>query len=284
MSVTDLKNFSKPCTGRAIMFAVLFGAFILAYFPILKSLVFSWGSSEEYSHGFFIVPIAAYVVWNKRSILSAIPINPSKWGLAFTLFSLALYIFSILAGILTLASFTMVFALSGMILYFFGLRVFKELFFPLFVLLFMIPIPEQMYSAATIPLQLFVSKISVWTASLLGVPIYREGNVIHLPERALQVVQACSGLRSMISLLTLSLIFGYLTMKSNILRTILFFSGIPIAIFVNIIRVLLMVLIFYYFNFDLTVGTIHTIFGLAIFFLALLILYLLRGALSAWEK
>ena len=102
--------------------------------------------------------------------------------------------------------------------------------------------------------------------------------------RTMQVVQACSGLRSMISLLTLSAIFGYFTLKSNFLRMILFFSGIPAAIVVNVIRVLLLVTAFYYLNFDLASGPIHTLFGMTIFILALLLIITMKRVLSIWDR
>ena len=177
----------------------------------------------------------------------------------------------------------MVPVLAGLIIYFFGFQMFKELLFPLFLLLFMIPVPSQIYSTLTIPLQLFVSRVSAGIANLLGIPIYREGNVINLPEYTLQVVEACSGLRSMISLLTLSAIFAYMTLKSNLLRTLLFITGIPAAIAVNIFRVLLMIMAFYYFQYDLTQGSVHTVFGVVIFILALAIIAGMKGLLSFWD-
>jgi exosortase len=152
------------------------------------------------------------------------------------------------------------------------------------MLCFMIPIPAQIYATLTVPFQLFVSAVSSFLASIANIPVYREGNVIYLPEHTLQVVQACSGLRSMISLLTLSAIFGYLTLKSNSLRTILFFSGIPAAIAVNIFRILIMIAAFYFFNFDLAKGNVHTIFGLFIFIVALMIVAAVRGVLSIWDR
>ena len=178
----------------------------------------------------------------------------------------------------------MVLLLAGVIIYLYGFLIFKELLFPLVFLLFMIPIPGQIYSSLTIPLQLHVTKVSVWIGAFLDIPIYREGNVIHLPDRTMQVVQACSGLRSMVSLLMLSAIFGYFTLKSNMLRFALFLSGIPVAIFVNIIRVCLMVFAFYYFNYDLTKDSVHTVFGIIIFFIALIIIALTKGVLSIWDK
>jgi exosortase len=178
----------------------------------------------------------------------------------------------------------MVLVLAGVVIYFYGFLMFKELLFPLFLLLFMIPVPAQIYAKLTIPLQLFVSKTSTWLAAAFGLPIYREGNVIHLADRTFQVVRACSGLRSMIALLTLSAIFGYFTLRSNFLRTILFFSAIPAAILVNIIRVLLMVLAYHIFTYDLTKGTIHTVFGIIIFMLALAFIAIVQRVLSIWDK
>ena len=264
--------------------ALLFATFILAYYPVWKRLVLTWYNSDDYSHGFFIIPLCLYIIWRKKEVLAEIPIKPSLWGLAIVIFSLLLYLFALLAEIMTLTSFSMVLLLAGVVIFFYGFLMVKELLFPLVLLLFMIPVPAQIYSKLTIPLQLFVSKASVGISNLLGLPIYREGNVIHLPDRTLQVVQACSGLRSMISLLTLSAIFAYLTLKSNLLRTILFFSGIPAAILVNIIRVLLLVFAFHYLNFDLTTGTIHTVFGMIIFILALIVIFIMKAILSIWDR
>jgi exosortase len=264
--------------------ALLFATFILAYFPVWKRLVLTWYRSDDYSHGFFIIPLCFYIIWRKKEIRAEIPIKPSLWGLALAIFSLLLYLFAHFAEIMTLTSFSMVLLLAGMVIYFYGFLMVKELLFPLFLLLFMIPVPAQIYAKLTIPLQLFVSKVSVGISSLLGLPIYREGNVIHLHDRTLQVVQACSGLRSMISLLTLCAIFSYFTLKSNLLRSILFLSGIPAAILVNIIRVLLLVFAFHYFNYDLTTGTTHTLFGMIIFILALIFIFVMKRVLSTWDK
>ena len=276
---------SRPLSPLSVLLVtILVGSFILAYFPVWKNLVLHWYGSEEYSHGFFILPLCLYIVWRKREVLSVLPLQPSLWGLALTAFFLSVYLFGSFAEISTVQSFSMVLSIVGVIIYLFGFQMAKALVFPLFLLLFMIPVPAQRYSELTIPLQLFVSKASVGISSLLGLPIYLEGNVIHLPGRTLQVVQACSGLRSMISLLTLSGIFGYFTMSSNLLRVCLFFTGIPAAIIVNIVRVTVMIAAFYYFQTDLTVGTIHTVFGILMFFLALAIIVATKGVLALWDR
>ena len=187
------------------LIAALFASFILAYFPVWKGLVLAWYSNDQYSHGFLIAPLCIYMVWRKREKLAETQVRPSQWGLALAIFSLLFYLFAHLAEITTVASFSMVLLLAGVIIYFYGFPMLKELLFPLFLLLFMIPIPAQIYSKLTIPLQLFVSKSSVWIGAIMGLPIYREGNVIHLPNQTLEVVQACSGLRSVISLCYLAL-------------------------------------------------------------------------------
>jgi len=277
-------NATSSNFSALFLAALLFATFILVYFPVWKGLIRFWYNSDDYSHGFLIVPLCCYILWRKKEILAEIPKRPSSWGLAFVIFSLLLYLFANFAEIRTAASFSMVLLLAGVIIYFYGFLMFKELLFPLFLLLFMIPVPAQTYATLTIALQLFVSKCSVGLASLFGLPIYREGNVIHLPEQTLSVVRACSGLRSIMSLLTLSALFGYFTLKSNLLRTALFFSAIPAAILVNIIRILLIVFAFNYFNYDLTEGTTHTIFGMIIFILALIIIAITKAVLSIWDK
>ena len=270
-------------TGYALIILLLL-TFCTIFFPVLEGLIKAWHSSEEYSHGFFIVPLSIFIIWQKKDSLRKVPYHPSWFGLLIVGFFLFVYIIASYAGILTLAPVAMIFVLFGLIIFMYGFPMLRELFFPLFFLFFMVPIPSQIFSALTIPLQLFVSKVSISITHLIGVPVFREGNVIHLPDRTLQVVQACSGLRSMISLLTLSAIFGYFTIKSNILRGILFVSGVPVAVIINIVRVLLMILAFHYFGFDLTQGKIHTIFGVLIFLLALILLALIKGVLTIWDR
>ena len=263
---------------------LLFGSFVYAFFPVLSSLVTLWSNSDDYSHGFFIIPISIYIVWTKKEKLAQMTIMPSNWGALLIGFSLLMYLFSKFAGIQTLATFSILPLISGVVIYLLGFKIFLECIFPLTFLAFMLPIPSQFYSSLTNPLQILVTNVTVWTATLFNIPVFQEGNVIHLPDRTLQVVEACSGLRSLVTLLTLAAVFGYFSLKSNFLRVILFVTGIPAAIVVNIIRVFIMVIAFYYFDFDLTTGSLHTIFGTVIFILAMLIVAGAKGVLSFWDK
>lgn len=269
---------------KVLLLMLLLGAFLLTYFPVISGLVKAWTHSDEYSHGFFIVPIAGYIVWSKKSKLAAINISSSWSGFVVFLFSLLVYLIADFAEILTASSLSMVMVISGLVLFLFGWAMLKELMFPIFLLLFMIPVPSQIFSMLTIPLQLFVSKISVMAAFFIGVPVFREGNVIHLPDHTLEVVQACSGLRSLISLLVLSLIIGFFSLKSNLLRVVLFVSGVPVAIIVNIVRVFIMILAFHFFQYDLTAEPVHTYYGMAIFIIALALVVGLRRGLLIWDK
>jgi len=267
-----------------ILTGILLLAFIVVFLPTWQKLINSWSSSDDYSHGFLIVPLCLYILWQKRQQLRDQIISPTWAAFPLVVLALLFYLIAQYAEILTLAPLAMIMFLGAGLFFLCGMQVFKLCLFPLFLLIFMVPVPAQIYAALTIPLQLFVTKVTVFIASFIGVPILREGNVLYLPEHTLQVVQACSGLRSIMSLLTLGAVVAYFGLNSNLLRAVLFVSAIPIAILVNVFRVLLMVIAFYYFDFDLTHGTTHTLFGAAIFVLAIILFLLLRKGMTLCEK
>jgi exosortase A len=280
--------FSGTVQMRTKMLPVYWGigylcAFLMAYYPVLRSLVSVWSHTEEYSHGFLVAPISVYLLWRRRDDLALTPATVNRWGIVVVLLSLALYIFAHYAEITTLSAFSMIPLLGGVVVYLFGFQVLKKVTFPLCFLVFMIPIPAQILAELTMPLQLLVSKVSSLLAVGFGIPLLREGNVIHLPQQTLQVVQACSGLMSMISLWMLSAVIGYLYLNANSLRTILFLLATPIAVFVNIIRVFFLIFCFYYYSIDLTIGHIHILHGMAIFTLSFLSLLIIRGILAKWD-
>lgn len=259
-------------------------AFVAAFLPAWRNLVAAWYGSEDFSHGFFIVPIALFVLWRRRESIGRVALRPSWLGLPIVLGALGLYLFGLLAEVWTLAYLALILALAGSVLFVGGGRLLRECAFALFLLLFMVPVPSQVYTYLTAPLQLFVSQATALAVKALQVPVYREGNILHLPAHSFQVIQACSGLRSVLSLLTLGLLLGYFTLRTGPLRAVLFVAGLPVAIVVNIVRVLAMVLALHFLDLDLTGGEIHTWFGLGIFALAVALLYLLRGVLAKWDR
>jgi len=270
--------------GPTIIWILFGGTFLAAYMPVMIELVRAWYGSDDYSHGFLIIPIVVYIIWQKRVLPSETTIKGSLIGLPLAVLSLLAYLFARAGEILTLASLSMVGFIAGTILFLCGFRIFRTFLFPLLLLLFMIPVPAQIYAALTIPLQLLVTKATAVLASSFGIPLYCEGNVIHHSKGTLEVVQACSGLRSIMALLTLGALFGYFTLRSNILRSILFVSAIPIAVAVNILRVFALLAAIHFLGIDLTKGTPHTVLGIVLFGAAVGIFVLVRKGLAFWER
>jgi exosortase len=270
--------FSVLCWGGTI------STFIFAYSYVLVGLFTSWYQSDDYSHGFAIIPISLYVAWSKREELRGLSGEGGLTGLVIGIFVLMLYLVAWKTEMLTLASVSMVLFVWSMVLYLFGASVFRCCLFPLALLFLMIPVPAQLMASLTIPLQLLVTRISVMLASFIAIPVYYEGNIIHLPGGTFEVVQACSGLRSLMTMLTLGAVISYLTLRSNFLRGVLFLSGFPIAIAANIFRVFVLMVFLHFFNVNLSEGMPHTVLGIAVFGMTIMIFLLLRQGMVRWEK
>jgi exosortase A len=284
LMVKDAVPTFKSGFGRAVLWSVLLALFLYAYQPVLVDLIRSWIASDDNSHGFLVIPIALYLAWRNRDTLSASISSGSFAGLAISFLSLAAYLFALAGEIKTLASLSLITFIGGAIIFLFGYATFRKLLFPLFILVFMVPVPAQIQAFLTVPLQLFVSKAAVWLSNLAGIPIYREGNVIFHPMGTFEVVQACSGLRSLTALLLLGVLFAYLALRSNLLRTALFVSAVPIAILVNILRVFIMVATLNYLGLRLTHGAPHMVLGIFLFLLAVGLFFLLQQVLAKWER
>lgn len=269
---------------ETILWTVFSSAFLIVYLPVIWGLISAWARSDDYSHGFAIVPIAMYILWQKRNVLLSTSFGGAWPGLVVATVALIAYLVSIKGEMQTLGSFSMIFFLWGTVIFLFGFSIFKESLFPLSILFFMIPVPAQIVATLTIPLQLIVTKASVWLASIIGIPIFNEGNVINMTRCTFEVVQACSGLRSIMTLLTLGAVLAYLTLRSNFLRTLLFVSAVPIAIAVNILRVFVMIAVFHFFEVNLSTGTLHTVLGLVVFGIALGSFILARKGLALCER
>lgn len=273
-----------PSATTMAAWALLGLSFLALWLPTIIGLGRVWYTSDDFSHGFLIAPLAGYIIWQQRVELLQQPINGSWVGLVLAAASLFGFLFGKVSGMATLASLAMISFIWGSVLYLYGFGTFRKTAFPMAFLLFMIPVPAQVYAALTMPLQLIVTKITVMLASFSGVPVFREGNVIHLPDMTFQVVQACSGLRSIMTMLTLGAVIAYFALRSPFLRTLLFLLGVPVAIAVNIFRVYTMVVGYHFFAIDLTKGTPHTILGLAVFVLALVIFMLIQKGLARCER
>jgi exosortase len=200
-------------------------------------LVSDWYHDDNYSHGFLIVPLALYFVWERREKLRKIPVTPSALGLVFVLGSVAVLIAGILGSELFLTRISILGTVVGVILFLFGWAHLRALAFPVAFLLLMIPIPAILFNQIAFPLQLLASQFGESAMGLANVPVLREGNVLILANTTLEVAEACSGIRSLVSLLTLAIVFGYFSDPRGWVRTLLTLSAIPVAIVTNGFRV-----------------------------------------------
>ena len=257
-------------------------AFLISFYPGLKMLIYKWSISEDYSHAFFMVPIIAYMIWQKRDVLTRY--QSSIAGLILVFFSLAGYLVSLKIRVPAAMTITTIAFVISCLFYVGGINLLKDLIVPVLLLIMIIPIPLQLLTVFTGKLQLFVSDVSTQIIHLLGIPLYQEGNVLHIPERSFQVVEACSGIRSLISMTTLSLVVSYFTLSRRRSTIMLFIISIPIALLVNLVRLSSMVAVFYYFKIDITEGTPHTIAGIFLFAFGLILLFVFQRILERWEK
>jgi exosortase len=260
--------------------ATLLGLMGFLYAPILVRLVHQWWTDPNFSHGFFVPAFAAFVVWQEWSRLAAIRRVPSTWGLAVILLSLCTLILGVFGAELFLSRVSLLMLATGMILFFLGWGYLRALLFPLLFLVLMVPIPAIVFSQITFPLQLLASKLSATVLPFFGVPVFREGNVINLPAMPLEVAEACSGIRSLLSLATLAIMYGYLLEKRIAVRVLLALASVPIAVAANGLRIVGTGLLVQYWDPEKAEGFFHAFSGWLIFVVSLLMLFALHRALN----
>jgi exosortase len=248
------------------------GLLILCYAPILARLVRQWSDDEDMGHGFFVPIIAGYIAWQKRDELLAGPLKTNYLGLLIVGFAAAQAWIGVLGAELFLSRTAFVEALVGSVLFLGGMHALKVMAFPLALLVFMVPIPGVLYNQITFPLQLFASRVAAVVLELIGIPVLREGNVLELPSQKLNVVEACSGIRSLLSLSFLSLVYAWFFDSKPWMRWVLLILTVPIAIVANAGRVTLTGIMSEKINPETAQGATHLASGWVIFMIALVIL------------
>jgi len=216
---------------------LLLASFAFLYRDIVVKLVRDWVIDDNYSHGFLILPLAIYFAWERRNRLAQAVQVPSNLGLIVVAGSLIVFFVGILGSELFLTRISLFGSLTGAILFLYGWQYLRVLAFPLAFLFLMIPIPRIVFDPVVFPLQLMASRLAEITLSTLGVPVLREGNLIVLAHSTLEVAEACSGIRSLVSLLTLAIIYGYFTDPRKSVRAALAIGTVPVAIIANGLRV-----------------------------------------------
>lgn len=261
---------------------LLLALFAVIYGPVLFGLVDDWNHDDNYSHGFLVIPISAFLIWQKRKTLREIPFSTCNWGLLLLFGSLVLLLIGVAGAEYFSTRVSMVGVLAGIVLYLTGWRFTREIWFPIAFLLFMIPVPYILYYSATFPLQLFGSKVAAFVIGLLGIPHLRQGNIIHLPDNySLEVAEACSGLRSLVTLMALAALLAYWTQNSKIKSVILFLSAVPIAIGANVFRITVTAVGAYGISRKIAEDFLHELSGTIVFLFSLVCLLILSSILRA---
>jgi len=264
--------------------SALIGVLMAAvYYRVLAKLVTDWWQVPDFSHGFLVPIFAAYLVWTKRTALLETKIAPTWSGIALVFLGLAVLLLGVYGAELFLSRISLVILLAGLVLGFGGWQLLKELRFPLLVLLLAIPIPFIVFNEITLPLQTLASKLASALLPLFGVPVLREGNVIELPAMKLEVAEACSGIRSLMSLFTLAVFYGYFLDKSNLRRVLLALASIPIAIAANALRILGTGLCVQYWDPDKALGFFHEFSGWVMFLVSLGCLYIVHRVMCLFR-
>ena len=289
---------SVPATKHYWLALAIISAILFTYAAVLVKLSSNWWSDENYSHGLLVPLIIGYILWVERDKLSGASVRPSVLlgGIIVAVALFALWI-GVAGAELYSQRMSLVLLIAGTVIYFWGLRFLQLVWVPLALMVLAIPIPAIIFNKIAFPLQLFASRCAVWSMGLFGIPVLRQGNVIELKPlnsvdtRKLEVVEACSGIRSLMTLVTLAVVFAYFTHprsdggpgkggKFGFLRsygfwrsTILVISAVPIAILTNAARVSGTGILSHYYGTQVADGFFHSFSGWAIYVVAFLMLF-----------
>jgi len=257
---------------------------VLIYLPVLADLVLDWYEDPNYSHGFLIIPVAIWFIWRQREELASTPISTNMWGFVGVLVSLAIFIVGTAGAEYFSVRFSFVMLLASLALFLLGTQIFRKIWFAFFFMLFMIPIPYVIYYSLTFPMQLFASKIASLALGAIGLPLVRLGNVLYIPGgQALEVAEACSGLRSIVSLLALGALLAYFTQETRTKALILFAATVPIAILGNVVRITFTTVGTYAISENFVDGVLHEMSGMLVFLFSMIMLFIVSSILR-WKK
>jgi len=269
--------------GIPLLPVAVVGALLVALFwDVVAGMAEIWWTDPAYSHGLLIPPLALYIAWIQKDEILSVPARPSVWGYWLT----ALGCFVLLVGKLGAEYFltreSLVIILAGIVLTYWGLPRLRKLAFPMVLLATMVPIPAIVYNKLAAPLQLFSSAVASHTLELMGIPVFRDGNVMNLPEISLGVAEACSGLRRLSSLTVLALVVGFFVLTSLWGKTLLFLLAAPAAITINVVRVTATALMARE-DPRLAEGFFHSFSGWIVFIMGFGLLYAVAVAISKLE-
>ncbi|MBU0681034.1 MAG: exosortase/archaeosortase family protein [Proteobacteria bacterium] len=243
------------------------------YYHVLVQLAKTWAVNDNFSHGYFIPLVSLCMIFSLREKLQKEVVRPSNWGLMILLGGLTLLVLATVASLNFMQQTSLLIVLWGLVLYFFGRRCAALLFVPIAYLVFMIPIPAILWNKIAFPMQLYSTAMTEKIIQLFGVTVYREGNVLYLVETTLEVVDACSGLRSLTTMFALSAALAWFAHYSTWRKWLVFFAAVPIAIFVNMVRLTATALLASRYGEKVAQGFLHEFSGMLVFILGLVLLW-----------
>ena len=275
---TSVVNFQLSRYQMGLFVILLLGIAGI-YAGIFQNLYLDWMDDPNYSHGLLVPFISGYFVWQQREKLENLKVKSANSGIFLILFALLVLFAGVAAQEYFSKRSSFVFLLAGITLFLFGWRWFKSLALPIGFLFFMIPLPYIVYDAMAFPLKLFVAKFSVISLKLMGVVVWREGNIIMFPLTVLEVADACSGLRSLMSLLALGVALAVFSQEKMSRRILLVMLTVPIAILTNMIRVIGTGFLAQYYGAAAAEGFFHEFAGMGVFVLAMVLLFVSSGVI-----
>lgn len=251
-----------------IQLSVIMLGLLFSYWGTIRAMVDQWLHNDDFSHGLLILPISAYMAWERRNTIETDKLGSDWRALPILLAAMAMYIVGELGAELFTIRLSLLIFFMGALGLLFGPHLIKRLLFPLLFLLLMLPLPGFIYSNLTFPLQILSSKWAVAFLNLAGVLAFREGNVIDLGFTRLQVVEACNGLRFILPLFTLGVLFAFWKYKPLWKRLVLVVATVPIAITANILRIGGTGVLSKYWGEEAAQGFFHGFSGWAVFMLS----------------
>jgi exosortase len=253
-----------------LMFIAAFGLF---YYDTFSWLVGSWINNEYYSHGFLVPIISGYIIWNLRKELATTEKKQSQTGLAILAVGILLQGIGVLWTVRFISGISLLVTIYGVILYLFGWEFMKKISFPLIFLVFMVPLPFVDIIAP--PIQTISAIGSSNMANLFGIPVEREGLVLNIPTGSFEVGLPCSGLNSIISLLTIAVIYAFILEGGMLMKLTIVISSIPLALAGNIMRITSVLAVANKYGQNIAMNYFHDISSLILFSVVLMGLFLI---------
>ena len=281
---TQVLQPSSKSRNLVVWSAILFSLLALLYGSVLRLLVFQWWKDPNYGHGFFVPLFSGYILWHQRERWMKSEIKPSNFGFLVMLAAVGLLFIGSLGAELFTSRFSLLVLIAGIILFLAGWKMLRAVAFPLAFLVFMIPIPVIIYNQITFPLQLIASRLATFWLEVVQVPVLRDGNVLILSNLSLEVAEACSGIRSLMSLIALAVAYGHLAEPRRWVRYALIVLMVPSAIVTNAMRIMGAGVLAHKFGPQAAEGFLHQFSGWVVFLATLVLIFVCHWILRHTAK